>query len=300
VFIIESLKNGIDFSTDLYKKLASLQKLIKSCFDLDICIAVSLAGEGWQQLPEKTQECLEAIEYKFYMGNNAMILCEDMHQLMDEVDFSVPDKCSHELVAAIKLGDEQKTVSLLEELNSFFTQHLSQNVITVRNYYIKIIYELDYLILMNNAESQQDLIQLHQQIKQSQRITDFQQILNELALELVRSANTRQRANISIIIKRAIAYIEKNYYKQLTLEEVADNAIASIYYLCHMFKKETGRTFVEFLYEIRMEQAKKLLKNTLLKIYEIAERTGINDAQYFSKLFKKYTGQTPSEFRNLN
>jgi two-component system response regulator YesN len=64
-----------------------------------------------------------------------------------------------------------------------------------------------------------------------------------------------------------------------------------------MFKRETGKNFVDYLNDIRIEKAKELLKDISLKTYEVAEKVGIPDAHYFSRLFKKYVGITPTEFR---
>jgi two-component system response regulator YesN len=66
-----------------------------------------------------------------------------------------------------------------------------------------------------------------------------------------------------------------------------------------MFKKELGKNFVDYLNEIRIEKAKELLKDVQYKAYEIAEMVGIPDAHYFSKLFKKYVGVTPTEYREM-
>ena len=58
-----------------------------------------------------------------------------------------------------------------------------------------------------------------------------------------------------------------------------------------------GKNFVEYLNELRIEKAKELLKDVRYKTYEVAEKVGIPDAHYFSRLFKKYVGMTPTEYR---
>jgi two-component system response regulator YesN len=65
-----------------------------------------------------------------------------------------------------------------------------------------------------------------------------------------------------------------------------------------MFTKELGKNYVDYLNEVRIEKAKEYLRDSCYKTYEIAELVGIKDAHYFSKLFKKYTGVTPSEYKN--
>jgi two-component system response regulator YesN len=67
-----------------------------------------------------------------------------------------------------------------------------------------------------------------------------------------------------------------------------------------MFKKYLGKTFIEFLTEIRIEKAKELLRNTNMKTYEIARCIGYRDAHYFSLIFRKTAGEPPSVYRTGN
>ncbi|HZK26497.1 MAG TPA: helix-turn-helix transcriptional regulator, partial [Thermoclostridium sp.] len=69
-------------------------------------------------------------------------------------------------------------------------------------------------------------------------------------------------------------------------------------YLSRMFKKELGVNFIDYLNGLRVEKAKELLIDSQYKTYEVAEEVGISDAHYFSRLFKKYEGISPTEFRD--
>lgn len=95
----------------------------------------------------------------------------------------------------------------------------------------------------------------------------------------------------------ALKYIRENYYKNITLEDVARSVYISPYYLSHLFKEELNITFLEYLTMVRMEEAKELLKDTSLSIVAIASQVGYEDASYFSKVFKKYVGISPSQYR---
>jgi len=99
------------------------------------------------------------------------------------------------------------------------------------------------------------------------------------------------------IIKDAITYIERNYANQIFLSDIAEVCGVSPNYFCKIFKEETGKSFVDFLNELRINKAKELLLSTNLKSYEVAEKVGFNDYKYFSMIFKKYTGTSPSKFK---
>src|SRR5690606_974499 len=92
----------------------------------------------------------------------------------------------------------------------------------------------------------------------------------------------------------ALKYIRENFNKNITLEDVARSVYISPYYLSHLFKEELNITFLEYLTMVRMEEAKGLLKDTSLSIVAVASQVGYEDASYFSKVFKKYVGMSPS------
>lgn len=99
------------------------------------------------------------------------------------------------------------------------------------------------------------------------------------------------------MLNKAIEYINDNYQRSITLNELAEYTYVSTYYISRIFKKEIGKNFVDYLNEIRINKAKVLLKNNTYKTYEVAELVGIQDPHYFSKLFKKYTNMTPTDYR---
>ena len=93
-------------------------------------------------------------------------------------------------------------------------------------------------------------------------------------------------------------YIQKNYQeKGLTILDIANHVALSETYLCSLFKKQQGGTIKEYISSLRIEKAKELLLVKELKLYEVADRTGLTDANYFTTFFKKNVGCTPSEYR---
>jgi two-component system response regulator YesN len=98
-------------------------------------------------------------------------------------------------------------------------------------------------------------------------------------------------------VQKAMAFIEENYHRDLSLERVAAAVHLSIWHLCHLFKAETGETFVRHLKAVRMQRAKQLLENNSLSIKEVMNKVGMRDQSHFAKDFRRAYGLTPSEFR---
>jgi AraC-like DNA-binding protein len=98
---------------------------------------------------------------------------------------------------------------------------------------------------------------------------------------------------------RAKTYIEENYAKDLNCEKIAWDVALSPSYLARVFQFATGFSLMEYVTYVRIEQAKELLKTEELPIYLVAERVGYNSPNYFTRVFKKNEGISPSEYRQL-
>lgn len=100
------------------------------------------------------------------------------------------------------------------------------------------------------------------------------------------------------IMRRVESYIKGNYSKvDLSMKDAAEHVYVSVSYLGMIIKRETGKTFTEYLTDIRLERAKQLLTQSNMKNYEIAEACGYATPAYFSTVFRGSMGMTPSEYR---
>ena len=93
-------------------------------------------------------------------------------------------------------------------------------------------------------------------------------------------------------------YIDQNFHKNISLKSIASEFYMNSVYLGQLFKKHYGVYFNEYLLGLRIQEAKKLLRQTDLRIYEIAEKVGFSNADYFVTQFEKIEKMTPSEYRN--
>ena len=99
------------------------------------------------------------------------------------------------------------------------------------------------------------------------------------------------------LIKKAIQFISHNFSSPLSLDAVARHVHLNPAYFSSLFKQSTGSSFKEYLNMVRVEESKRLLTNTNYSVIDIAIATGFEDQSYFSKVFKKYTGLTPKQYR---
>ncbi len=100
------------------------------------------------------------------------------------------------------------------------------------------------------------------------------------------------------IIKRALLLIQQNYAEDIGLEWLASRLFVSTSYLSRLFSEEMGQPLTSYLNTYRVEQAKKLIRTSNLKLYEIAQRVGFSSPIVFSTIFKRFTGVTPTAYKN--
>ena len=99
-------------------------------------------------------------------------------------------------------------------------------------------------------------------------------------------------------MKRAVEFIDQNYMdEELSLNKAAHVANVSANHFSALFSQNMGQTFIEYLTSLRMDKAKEYLRCTGMRSSEIAGEVGYKDAHYFSYLFKKTQGMTPSDYR---
>ncbi len=97
-----------------------------------------------------------------------------------------------------------------------------------------------------------------------------------------------------------IQYLKANYKRNLALEDLAEDFYISRYYMTRIFKKTTGFTIFEYIHSLRVIEAQRLLKETDLKIIDIAQTVGFANVSNFGKVFKSVAGMSPLKYRKHN
>lgn len=135
------------------------------------------------------------------------------------------------------------------------------------------------------------------------RSSDILQMVNRVADELFGTPKKELGEPVggkNHLVELAKEYVEEHYYENLMQTDVAQKVGISAGYLSTLFQKQLSKGFIDYLNEVRIEHACTYLQQNNLKTYEIAYKVGFKDEKYFSKVFKKIMGQSPSEYRKTN
>ena len=133
------------------------------------------------------------------------------------------------------------------------------------------------------------------------RSSEILHCINEIADEIFGCEEPPKEGNRGEgngIVERAIDYINYHYYENLTLSIVAEKVGITAGYLSTLFSQTLDKKFIDYLNESRVEHASTYLMQNYLKTYEIAYKVGFNDEKYFSKVFRKIKGVSPSEYKH--
>jgi len=101
------------------------------------------------------------------------------------------------------------------------------------------------------------------------------------------------------MIEKAVAYLEEHFTEEVSVQKVASHVCVSVSHLSHLFKEKTGMSVVDYLLRIRMDVASRLLRETQKSVTEIAFQVGFQDGGYFTRMFRKVFGVSPSTARKI-
>ncbi len=301
LFVAKPVSNETLDLEKLHGKLAYLQEMIENCFSFTVSIAISTLGKGYKDLPLKFRECKSGLEHRFYLGGNTIISYSDLNSFFNVKDHTNLEMQQRQLIDHIKAGNQETVEETVESIRNYIRELKADDRAYIKSFYLSTLSAINTIrsTLMNQTENKSmNLTSLYPMIESCDNIMDLNDILKEAARKAAESVNTYNNKNMKLLLKSAVEYLESHYNEPVTLNDVAEKLYVSTYYLSRMFKKELNKNFVDYLNEIRINHAKELLLDVRYKTYEVADAIGISDPHYFSKLFKKYVGITPTEYKD--
>lgn len=244
-------------------------------------------------------ETVERLKKKFFKEENAIIY--DSLQKRDLKETVSNIKVEQKLLSCIKEGRDEEC----EEVLRNFTKALSNTQLEIQ-YTVFVYFSICSKLLRDLKEfdvalaKEYDEKAVFQELFQGENIYDLEKTTLKVIRTLTEKFQEKEPIH-SASVKKAIEFIEENYRRDLTLDDIANEVYLSTIYLSNIFKRETGSTVMEYVTRLRMKEARKLLaESPAIKIKDIAEKLGYRNVQSFIRYFKIYYGVTPVEFRRNN
>ena len=205
-----------------------------------------------------------------------------------------------ELILKVKTGDSTAAKATLNDLLGYVFFSEGNSLSTLKARAIELTSLLSRAAIEGGAATDEVLKINNSFLNTIQEINSLESLcfrLQESVDVFAECMFSRLPTKNYALIRSAIEYICANFNADISLEDVAETVHLNATYFSTLFKQSTGSSFKEYLNMIRVEESKRLLANTNYSIIDIAIATGFEDQSYFSKVFKKYTGITPKQYR---
>jgi two-component system, response regulator YesN len=285
---------------DVKSKRRTICNRIRDEVNASLTLAIGNIYPSILQLSQSYEEALEALEYKFILGNGQNI---DYNNIKDRVKAysNVINNKDYDLIYSLDFTDKQRLKNDLKQLmsdikNAGRDSYLYSQMI-ISNIYMSAIKALKE-IGGNVEEVFNHPLEEFKQLASNPTLDRVEDKLLVMLFKIADYINERKFGKYAFIIEKAKLYIHQQYQNpNLSIEDVARYVNMSNSYFSILFKQETGQTFVDYLTSFRIEKAKYLLKVSGYRSYEISDQVGFNNSTYFSTIFKKYIGCSPTEYR---
>lgn len=293
--------DGKNTQTGFIDLLADACKETRRILDVAVTAGIGHSCKAPEQISESYQSAVDALGYKAIVGTGGTIYIGDMEPV-SRGKLQLNQKDETELETCIKFGTPETIRSEVEALAGRMDDiraHASQYQ----------VYMLSLVSCITRLVQQYDL-DLRQIFDTDKGIAgllesggtegEFALWLFQVACRMNEALNRRRDTAARQVIEEAKQYIQEHYQEpDLSVEQICRQLHLSPAYFSTMFRRETGKTCVAYLTDVRLNKAVELLNQTSDKTYVIAQKVGDQEQNYFSYVFKKKFGVSPTRFRGV-
>lgn len=263
--------------------------------DADFYIGIGRRRRKIEMLYKSYEESLKAIRHA---GAKGVMHIMDIPE-ESGVNPEYPVSKEKFMIERASAGDTAASLQAFDYIFEWLTREFENNLHRVKS---KL---LELMVLLHRMASDYEIYS-SEVPKYCDYITDMMEIQDISTLKswcraqiehITRSISSGKKKKVSSLILKAREYIDKNFSNEITLEDVAKEVNISPHYFSRLYKEETGENFIEYLTSVRINKAKELIETGGYSIKEICYMTGYGDPNYFSRIFKKVMGVTPSEYK---
>ncbi|MDQ0192918.1 response regulator transcription factor [Paenibacillus wynnii] len=280
--------------------LEEIRQSVQRFLKLTITAGAGTVCQSAALLFNSFADALQALDYRLVLGNNRVIWIEDVESRSNRM-LAYDELTEQALIRTLKLGTVQELTETIDELFS----GLDVDHVSTQDYQIFLL-EIITSILRVAKEAGSETTELFGPgfsslmiMNRFNNLGEAKQWIISVCTRLMDNIATERQSSYKLLIEQAKGYIRAHYEESdISVGKVCQHLHISTGYFSSIFKKEMKMTFVSYLLQIRLEAAKDLLRSTELKAFEIAEKIGFADPNYFSFCFRKKYGQSPKEYKN--
>ncbi|MDF2587386.1 MAG: two component transcriptional regulator, AraC family [Anaerocolumna sp.] len=247
----------------------------------------------WEDIHFSYECARMLIAYQFLVEEKGIITIKllELNKIKDD------DTVSDKLSSLIEIGDTNGMKEYLDSRKDYYQSQLYKETeakVRITHNMMKVHDKFN----MNYQKEKVTLPDVSDMLNMIKNGDTLETIIEGIYIYCIRISDAIGVASSDNVVKRMLSYMEKNYNSDLKLESIAKMFNYNSAYLGKIFKKYTGENFNNVLDSIRIKNAKRLLMDTDLKVYQVSEKVGYSNIDYFYSKFKKYVGISPKEFKS--
>ncbi|MEV5029276.1 response regulator [Paenibacillus sp. LPE1-1-1.1] len=276
--------------------LQSIEKFLR----FPVMIGVGTFTKDIDNLKYAYEAAAVALDYRRILGNNLIICIDDMeNRFHDKLLFD--EWKEQNLIRTVKLGTEKELEEVIDGLFDEITR-VQAPVHEYQHYLLEMVTAIIKLTKVYDSDTEEIFGGGFGILNQYQKLNSLQETrawFGEMCARVRSRIASQRQHTYKQIVEDAISYTKSHFHESdLSIAKVCGQLHISAGYFSGLFKKELKLTFGAYLLQLRMEAAKELLRTTELKAFEIADKVGFADPNYFSLSFKKYAGVSAKEYRS--
>lgn len=216
-------------------------------------------------------------------------------------DYETYLKREKRLLQHIRVGNKDKIKNLLPIIFTDLDVLSDYKLSVIKRRCIELISLISRAIVEGGLDTKISIVQIneyHDNVQNFQSVEELFNYTNEFIMTMVEDVFILSENKQLSILKEARKYINDNYNKNISLDDISKNISISTSYLSHLFKNNLNCTVNDYLTRVRIENSIELMSIRELSIQDIAKKVGFNNQGYFTKVFRKYIGITPVKYRN--
>ncbi|WP_058485842.1 response regulator [Defluviitalea phaphyphila] len=278
---------ALSFAEQIYQKLS--EKL-----DCALKIGIGRIYSSFEYLSSSYEESLEALRS---LNSDGIMHYMDMPSGSLNTS-GYPNNKEKYLFQKISNGNIKESLEAFNYIFDWLIREYSHQPLKIKNKLLEIIFSIHRIEWEKNInEGNNKEFFILEKILSMEDMNELRLWCKKIIKRVTNSIKDNKENRVGEITNIAKDYINKNYSKPITLEDISRKVNVSPQYFSKLFKEETGENFIDYLTNVRISAAKKLLLEGNLSIKEICYKIGYNDPNYFSRIFKKIVGVTPTEYR---
>jgi two-component system, response regulator YesN len=244
-----------------------------------------------------SKSCNEANMAASLKNEDSVIHFEDIMTRGSAADM-YPESQEKELIRKLLSVDTEGTLDAFERIFLWLTMNYKEDMDRIKSRIIELFFlvkrSMPYSV-ENDSLRAQDFLN---SILKTQGLRELKVACTVRLKQIITDMSEAREMEINSLSAKVKKYIIENFNRDISMDDAAKETNLSYHYFSKFFKDSTGKSFVEYLTELRVAKSRELLRDTNDSIKEICYKIGYSDPNYYCKIFKRVTGMTPTEYRD--